>query len=471
MARKVLTSYIVLALCLLLPLVMSACQTAVQPTPSAQPVLNLKTATPTATPLPGHLDLSAEELQGIELTLWSPWLDDWGDQFGYLVEDFNLTNMYGITILPVTWGGDMALMDALAAVVVDPESLPDIFIARPEEAFRLQQSGLPLQVMDDYMASAEWGLSAEEWADLIEPAWQLGQTGGEQYGVPAETNAGFLFYNLTWGLELGFNGPPKTREDFLLQACKASQANLNDGQRENNGTGGWLVTNDSVGMLAWLSTFDFPLPDEAPYTFNLPETKSTLDYLKNLLAKDCAWLGKASTPYDYFTNRYALLVTGSLEEIELQRTAFSRAGSTDQWVLIPYPRQSGEPLVILSGSSFFLVQSDAARQMAAWIFLRWMNDPLQQLRMRQVASIWPSRISAVSAMQAELSTDLIYSYVFNTMQNARPQPHDAEWSIARRIFEDAAWQLFMPETRADQIPALLADLDATIAEMLGMGGE
>lgn len=454
----------------ILLILLSACQTATV-TPSAQPAVNIQTATPTATPLPGHLDLSGDDLEGQNLTLWSPWLEDRGEQLSYLVEDFNQTNDYGVTIALVPWGGDMALLDGLTGVLTEPDALPDLFIAAPEEAFSLQAAGLPLIALDEYVANPAWGFSDEEQADLIVPVWQLGQTGGNQYGVPAETNARFLFYNLTWGLELGFNNPPRDHEDFLLQACMAEQANLKDGTRENNGTGGWLVTNDAASMLAWLMAFDFPVPTGAPYVFDLPEVKSGLDYLKNLEIKGCAWLGKASTPYDYLTTRHALLVSGSLEEISQQRAAFSQAGSTDQWLLIPYPRQSGDPRMLLDGSDYFLVSSEPGRQMAAWVFLRWMSDPLQQVRMSQVTGTWPGRQSAVSVLQAEWSADLIYSYVFSAMSSLQPAPHDAGWSIARRVFEDAAWQLFQPETRADGIPTLLTDLDATLLELLDLGGQ
>ena len=159
--------------------------------------------------------------------------------------------------------------------------------------------------------------------DLPPRNWRTGSTrpgswgrvAAVQYGIPAETDAQFLFYNLTWGLELGFNTPPKNRADFLLQSCKAQKANLEDDSRENNGTGGWLIAYDSASLLAWLSASDSPLPAGAPFTFDLPETRSVLDYLKNLEVRDCSWLGKAATPYEYFTKRYALMVSGSLAEI------------------------------------------------------------------------------------------------------------------------------------------------------------
>ena len=104
------------------------------------PVLNLQTASPTATPLPEGLRLTPEELEGLELELWSPWLDESGDQLGFLVDDFNRTNLYGIQVRLTTWGGDTALLDAVESA----DALPDIFIASPEEAFRLQAAGLPL---------------------------------------------------------------------------------------------------------------------------------------------------------------------------------------------------------------------------------------------------------------------------------------------------------------------------------------
>ena len=59
-------------------------------------------------------------------------------------------------------------------------------------------------------------------------------------------------------MELGFNNPPQNHEDFLLQSCKAQKANLKDASRENNGTGGWLVTNDAA--IAGLAVgFRFPV--------------------------------------------------------------------------------------------------------------------------------------------------------------------------------------------------------------------
>jgi ABC-type glycerol-3-phosphate transport system substrate-binding protein len=444
-----------------------ACQSGSTATPSLMPVVNLQTASPTATPLPEDQRVDPAELDGLELDLWAPWLDERGDQLGYLVDDFNQTNEYGIRIHLTIRGGDTALLDALSTA----DALPDVFIAPPEEAFRLMEDGLPLLRLEDYITNPQWGLTGEESSDRIDAAWKLGQSGGVQYGIPAAMDARYLFYNITWGLQLGFNSPPETRADFLLQSCKAQKASLEDGIQENNGTGGWLVATDSSNLLAWLAASDLQLAAGEPYTFDLPETRSVFDYLKNLAVRNCAWLGKADTPYDYFAERYALMVSGSLSEITDQQAAFSRTGSTDQWVLIPYPSQSGASSTLVTTESYFIVPAGADRQMAAWVFLHWMDEPSQQVRMMQAAAGWPSRQTAADAYAMGLEGDLVYSYVVTTMDNLNPAPHEAGWSIARRLFEDAAWQLFQPETRADQIPSLLTELDATILEILSMGDE
>jgi ABC-type glycerol-3-phosphate transport system substrate-binding protein len=432
------------------------------------PVLNLQTASATPTILPEELKVSPQEVNGQTVSIWVPWLDERGDQLSFLVEDFNATNEYDIRLELTAWGGEMALADALTEGLSGATELPDLFVARPEQAFSFQRAGLDLVALDGYLASPDWGLAEQERSDRIDAVWQLGEGAELQLGLPAETNAHFLVYNLTWGLELGFNAPPRDHEDFLLQTCKAERVNLEDATRENDGTGGWLISNDSNSMLSWLSGFGYPIPSQPPYRFNTAETKSTFDYLKSLLVKQCAWLGRQTTPYDYFAGRYALLYSGSLAEISAQREAMSRAGNTDQWVLIPYPSKSGTGMTLVDGTDYFITASTPARQMAAWLFLRWMHAPGQQQRWSLATGSWPGSHSVAAAFETEHSSDLVYSYVFQALEGIQPAPHAAEWNVIRYIFEDAAWQLFQPESRVNQIPVLLETLDATIDEILAM---
>ncbi|MGA9399099.1 MAG: extracellular solute-binding protein, partial [Anaerolineaceae bacterium] len=420
-------SIIILPILSLLSL--AACQPSQVATPSLMPIVNFQTASPTPTVLPEDLRLTPDELSGQDVSIWLPWLDDRADQLSYLVDDFNSTNAYGIHVKITTWGGEMALSDAMADGLTGVPTLPDIFVALPEDAFSLQRAGIELVALDDYLASQDWGLSEDERADRIAPVWQLGEEDGLQYGVPAETLGHFLFYNLTWGLELGFNAPPKTHEDFLLQTCKAERANLEDGVKANNGTGGWLIASDSTSMLAWLTGFGFRIPTQSPYLFNLPETKSTFDYLKSLLVKECAWLGKQTTPYDYFAGRYTLIYSGTLADIAGQRAAFSRTGNTDQWVLIPYPVKSGISTTLVDGMDYFITKSDPVHQLAAWLFLRWMNEQAQQARLSQANGMWPSRSSVTKTLEIENSSDLIYTYIYRAMETIQPVPHAADWAI------------------------------------------
>jgi hypothetical protein len=48
----------------------------------------------------------------------------------------------------------------------------------------------------------------------------------------------------------------------------------------------------------------------------------------------------------------------------------------------------------------------------------------------------------------------------------QPAPTLASWRVARRIYQDAAWQIFQPFTKLEGIPAVLAELDKMVIELV-----
>ena len=53
-----------------------------------------------------------------------------------------------------------------------------------------------------------------------------------------------------------------------------------------------------------------------------------------------------------------------------------------------------------------------------------------------------------------------------TQAALKPAPQVARWRIARRILEDAAWQIFQPYVAITRIPAILAEMDTTLEELV-----
>ena len=50
---------------------------------------------------------------------------------------------------------------------------------------------------------------------------------------------------------------------------------------------------------------------------------------------------------------------------------------------------------------------------------------------------------------------------------AQINPQDPQWTQAKMIMEDAAWQLFKTDMKSDQIPALTRQMDTTLKELAG----
>ncbi len=217
--------------------------------------------------------------------------------------------------------------------------------------------------------------------------------------------------------------------------------------KENNGTGGWLIANDSdqhAGLAdrLWLSRFR----SQAPYLFNLAETKSTFDYLEKPAGQGmCLAWQTNNARMIILPDRYTLIYSGSLADIASSAgIPCTRAGNTDQWVLIPYPVKIRYPtMTLVDGMDYFIIKSDAVHQMAAWLFLRWMNEQDQQVRLSQVQLVLAEPFFG-GERRLRLITHRIWfiPMCYRAMDTIQPVPHAAEWNIVRRIFEDATWQLF-----------------------------
>ena len=98
-----------------------------------------------------------------------------------------------------------------------------------------------------------------------------GQSGGERWSIPLGGDVQAIFYNQSWAEKLGFQTAPLTPADFRTQACAAMKANLADGEPDNDGTGGWIVSKDALAMESWRRAFgaeSLPEQEGQTYTFN-----------------------------------------------------------------------------------------------------------------------------------------------------------------------------------------------------------
>jgi ABC-type glycerol-3-phosphate transport system substrate-binding protein len=285
--------------------------------------------------------------------------------------------------------------------------------------------------------------------------------------VPYYRSAYVLFYNQSWARELGYTGAPATPQDFRTQACGAADFVAGQDKQTDKGKGGWLITPQPGVLVGWIYAFGGQItnPDGSGYLFNTSQTRQALEYLKDLSDSNCAWSGAEVNPSDEFANRHALFVVGSLFDLPAQREAFKQAGNADTWVVIPFPSR-GQPVVVAYGPSIMITRSTPAKQLAAWLVAEWLVYPPNQASWVETLETLPTRQNTLVYLDQAASDNAQWRQALELLPVARSEPSLVSWSIMRWALQDAMAELFDPQVKAEQIPALLKNLDDIATEVV-----
>jgi ABC-type glycerol-3-phosphate transport system substrate-binding protein len=474
-------------------LVFSACGpvTAVPDTsPTPEPIAATGTAiaVPTATPT-SSIKVDPASLAHVRIQVWHAFSGASAQAFTSKLARFNSTNEWGITVDEAPQGDYPSLFQVVTAALTSGPP-PDLVVAPPEQALAWDAAGAVVD-LTSYVGDLEWGLTGSEVADFPAVIWQQDEVDGRRLGVPAERSARFLFYNLTWARELGFDHPPATDEEFRQQACAANASFRTDSDQTNDGYGGWIVDADWMTVYPWLLAFGggvvvpvpargvvVPVPargvtNEGGYRFQTDQNLAALEFLKTLKDDACAWMTAdpenpfALNPgpfYEQFAHRSALFITGDLTEAAAFSNALTRLGSSDEWTMIPFPGPQVQAVTVY-GPSYTLLQSTPEKQLAAWLFVRWLLSPENQAGWVEAAGTLPLRTAALDLLAAYRSAHPQWDAAVKTLPLAHGVPQRADWRTLRYVLADGTLSIFRMDVPVAEIPGVLAEMDATAEEL------
>jgi len=420
---------------------------------------------PTRTPLAtSDLGIDPDKLDGLQVQFWHAWSEDADGAVADLVSDFNSSNPWGIVVQAASLSSYDALEEQVAAVL-EEGGAPDLISAFTYQASSWQDV---LVDLNEYIDDPEYGLDSEERADFFPVFWEQEGADGSRTSLPALRSGQALYYNESWAGELGFDAPPATPEEFEAQVCAAAQANLQDDDPDNDQTGGWIISSDYPAVLGWLHAYGSPVTREngRGYQLDTDAVTGAFTFLRQLYEKGCAWLPENQLAEQEFAERRGLLAAGSLTGIPYQQSAMRRAGSWDQWTVIPFPSPTKSPTISVYGPSYMVLKSSPEVELAAWLFARWMSSPINQADLVAATSSFPLRASTLDYLisyrpsispQWKAATDLIPA--------ARAEPDDPSWRDVRWALSDAVTQLFRWYFTMEQLPATVQLLDSTAAEL------
>ena len=189
-----------------------------------------------------------------------------------------------------------------------------------------------------------------------------------------------------------------------------------------------------------------------------------LQFIKKLYDDHCAWLSTDDTPFDAFANRHALFISGDLAEVSLAAESMSRLKNLDEWTLIPFPGTTGRVLVAY-GSSFNVMKSTPEKQLAAWLFARWLLSPQNQAQWVEYSGLFPLRTSVLDQVGPYRDASPQWNAALGDLSLAQGVPQLASWSQVRYVLEDGARVIFQMNTPLDQIPSALTEMDSMAQEL------
>jgi len=436
--------------------------------PSAQAKTTAQAATrpdPTITPQAvSRLGITEDALKGITIQVWHPWFGVEANLFQSQVDEFNQTNQWGIHVQSTSQLDYNELFQNVETSL-SASNDPQLVVGLPEYAL-LWNANEDVVDLTDYVNDPKYGLGDEDIKDIPSIFWDQDEVGGKRLGMPAERSARFLLYNASWARELGFNSAPVTADDFQKQACAAHATMLKDKDKSNDAMGGWLVDAQATTALSWLTAFGGGVLEGNGYHFLTPNNVAAFTFVKQLYDDGCAWTTTTADPssvYDAFANRKALFSTASLEELSDQARAFGAANNSDEWTVLAFPGNSQSGLFIY-GSSYIVLKSTPERQLASWLFVRWILSPENQAKWVETLGLFPLRASSMELLKDYSNSHPQWNAALGLLPNAGIQPQLASWRKVQIMLGDGFSYMFRPGL--DNQPAIASNQPAAILSQM-----
>lgn len=455
---------------LLLIIIMSSCAP-VNSSSKTPEVTNVPTiavrSTATETSLPPAVDgfgVAPAALKGLQIHFIYPWSGAPQQELERMVDQFNQTNEWGIHVIQIA-PGSAAMEISKTWEGIANQQAPNVIATPLSFLLAIDEKDQLVVDLTPYVESAAYGLDEAVLSDFNEKFWLEDEVANKRYGIPAQRSALLMAYNNAWAAELGFESPPNSVEDFKVQACAANAYYKKDEDTLNDGLGGWLIDTGSDTFYSWLFSLGAEPFVNGQYRFSNEASDAALRYLFDLKAKSCAWSGTSPQVDAYFANRQALLITVWMQDLPRLTETMNQLNPKDalSWTVLPFP--SAElPSVLVNGSSYGILRHNAEEDLASWLFIRWLSQPEQQIRLLKVFRTLPLSLQAQNVMDKDGSNPQWKAAVDASGSVIFP-PADADWQVVHPVLEDASWQLFKTEITAENLPSILIELDSLAKEL------
>jgi len=215
-----------------------------------------------------------------------------------------------------------------------------------------------------------------------------------------------LYYNEDWLRELGYDGPPRTWDEFREMACAASDPEA--------GTYGYELSMDvsTFADMVYNRGGAMLNEDATAYAFGDQAGLAALTFLKELFDEGCAVseTGAYSDEQDFGAGK-VLFTFSSTSHLLPYRDIVDEGGGF-AWSISTMPTTLDTPRVDVYGASLSVMRTTPEKQLAAWLFIKWLTEPEQCARWSRVSNYFPVRRSVAAELADYFAENPQYEKAF-----------------------------------------------------------
>jgi ABC-type glycerol-3-phosphate transport system substrate-binding protein len=456
---------------------LSSTQSAIQTIPPATLTAISLEEEKNRTPVPDPMGIPLADLKGLELELW--YLSD-QDQteavMNSIVERFNEEKTWGFTVKAVNQGltqnpreaVETAFMEGLVPNLLIGDILP--FSGWYEKGYLID--------LEPYLQDPTVGYSDSELKDFFQGVMDPNPASEEpRTNIPFIQSIQVLYYNRSWGKELGFSIPPESFDDLFEQACAAANDERELSGESSLSRSGLLLYPDAGNIAALTYAYNGSIFDHESGAYNFTSwevRKVAKDWLR-LRDSGCGVMISGypnpmapEIEIERFNQRDALMIMNSSLFAHQIRTGPNQTGRADDWAMIPFIGPEGDKIVLTKVEGIGIFDTTPEEKLGSWLFLTYLTQPENQAEWAKINFSYPASKTATRKLRDFQMEDPAWAKGIILLRYGKIHPTHPSWEIVQLALGDAFEEILLGDV--SDLSRTLSKLEDTVEELISYDG-
>lgn len=370
----------------------------------------------------------------VTIIYWHTYPGDREEFMQGLIDEFNATNAYNITVQGEYTGGYNETYEGVMLGLEGAGPLPNVVVAYPNAFADFARHGA-VRFLDDYINDPILGIpdTADFYPGVL-ANYRLAQYGNQLSGIQYGRSIEVMYYNADM-LAAENLALPETWEMFETACISLTSETVS----------GTIPTVNASRFANWLWSRGGQVLSEEGDSARFHEQPGidSLLAFQRLIEDGYARLPNQSyEEQTAFGNGLVGFVFGSSTGIPYYRQSMD-VGAGDAWGVTRVPAEPGNEVVDSYGAGAGVIAHSEDEDRAAWLFIRWLAEREQTARWAAMSGYFPVRISAEThiSITQKLDEDEQYAQAFGLLPLGRSEPGVRGYEDVRAIIEGAMTEI------------------------------